>query len=89
MACLLDHLWGKVLGSTAIGSSSLGLICLDEVGPSEISQFDSAISINEDVLRLDVSVDDRRILCVAVLDGTDYFTKVLGGDRLLKSAFAL
>ena len=57
MAFLLDHFGGEVLGSAAVGLAFLGFV-LEEVGPAEVSEFDSAVLVEEDVFGFDVAVDD-------------------------------
>ena len=60
MATLADHLRCKILRSTAIGHSLFRFI--EEVRPAEVSKLDGVLSIKQDVLRLDISMNNRRVL---------------------------
>lgn len=88
MTSLLDHLWSKILGRTTVSSPSLGFVFSDKVRPAEISELDCAIPVQENVLGFDISMDNRRVLSVTVLDGAYNFSKILGGYGLLESAFS-
>ena len=89
MTSLFNHLRSKVLGCSTVGRPGLSLVLFDEIRPTEISELNSTVSINENVLRLDVSMDNRGILRMAVRDSTNYFSKVLGCHWLLEPTFTL
>lgn len=60
MADLHDHFGSQVVEGAAVSSP---LVIVD-VGPPEVSNFNMAISVEEDVLRLDIPMNYWRISCV-------------------------
>ena len=87
MTALTDHFGGEVFWCSAIGHPLTVLI--EEIGPAEVSKFDRVLCVEQDVLRLDVSVDDWRVLVVQVLDCFNYFSDELSGDALREATLAL
>lgn len=85
---LLDHLGCEVLGRPAV-SLSLLIVIAELIRPAEVSQLDRTVAIKQDVLRLDVSMNDRRVETMQVLASRDHFSQILGGNTLTESAFPL
>lgn len=81
MARFEDHLWSEVLRRSAECVSGL----LDEeVGPSEVAELCSEFIVEEDVLRFDVSVYDRRLFTVQVVHSQRNLSHVLGSRGLIQ-----
>ena len=64
MGLVFDHFWGHVLKGAAEGISWLGNFGLHT--PAEVADFDDVALLDEDILRLDVTMD--KTLFVHVVD---------------------
>lgn len=60
MADLHDHFGSQVIEGAAVSSP----LMVVDVGPSEVSNFNMAVSVEEDVFRLDISMNYWRVSCV-------------------------
>ena len=69
-----DHFWRKIIRSSAERPSDIGNI----FRKSEIGDLDVTMSVQEQILRLQISVDD--ILLVKILEGQRHFGGVELGD---------
>ena len=56
MALLLDHLWGEILGRPAESIGHLSLF--EDLGETEINDFDVSCVIQENIFKFEISVDD-------------------------------
>ena len=82
-----DHLWCKIFRSSTIGHTLRTLV--EEVRPSKISDLHCPFGVEQDVLRLDISVDDRRVHGVKIFNGSNDFPKILGCHALRESTLPL
>jgi hypothetical protein len=73
MPSLLDHLRRHILSASAEAIGDLSAVQAD-FGETKVSNFDVAIVVNQQVLRLEVSVDD--ILLVEVHEAVENFDEV-------------
>lgn len=64
MAGAYDHFWAQVLGRPAKGVR-LVFVVLDDLRESEVRKHDVTVSVHQDVLRFEVSVEDLAIVEVA------------------------
>lgn len=87
MAALANHFRCKVLGGATVRHPLTVLV--EEVRPAEVCKFNRFLRIKKNVLRLDVSVDDRRVHRVEILAGLDHLTDELGGNSFGESTFPL
>ena len=60
MTTLTNHLGSKILGRTAVCHSFS--ILVEKVRPAKVRQLDSFISVKQDILRLDITMNDGRVL---------------------------
>ena len=82
---MVDHLRSQVLRGTAISQPCA--IFVKEIRPSEIGQLHGAICIQQNVLRLNVSMNNWWIHSVQILARGDYLPEILARYALGESAF--
>jgi hypothetical protein len=87
MSTLLDHLRSQIFRSSAVGEPPS--IFVEEVTPPEIGQLNRIVGVQKNVFRLDISMDNWRIVVMQVLDRRDDLSKVLGCLLLIEPAFSL
>ena len=87
MTALSDHFRCQVLGRTAIGHSLA--VFVEKVGPAEVCELHSILGVQQDILRLDVSMNNGRLLRVQILAGFDDLADELGRYSLIEPTFTL
>ena len=79
----LNHFRRKIIESAAV-SLSFSVNLVYKVGPTKIGQFQNAVSIDQNILRLDISVNN--VLLVDVCQSFDDLLDVVGSFSLRKSS---
>lgn len=79
----LNHFRRKIIESAAV-SLSFRVDLVYKVGPTKICEFQNAVSIDQNILRLDISVNN--VLLVDVGQSFDDLLDVLGSFSLRKSS---
>ena len=83
MARLLDHLRRQILWCSAVRQPPI--VIIEIVGPPEVSHLDDTVGVQQNVLRLDVSMDDRRVQGVKIIYSRYALSEILSRGLFVKS----
>ena len=87
MAALTNHLRSQILRRSTISHSFP--ILIEEVRPAEVCQLDGVLCVEQYILRLDIPMNNWRVLRVQVLDSLNDLTDELGCDAFAEATLAL